>query len=178
MERIHLSRYIALLVPAALWIPNASAASRDVARFGLFETSVQATGRYANPYTELDAEAELKRPDGSTRSIPLFWNGGDTWKLRVSPDVTGEWSFTVRSTDKGLDGNAGLFTCSPSHFRGSIRPMEGSPHHFQYQNGDRMWFMGDTAWALFTDNNEEKHNRQRSEDYLRTRAAQGFNVVH
>ena len=56
--------------------------------------------------------------------------------------------------------------------------MSGFPHHFQYQNGDAMWFMGDTAWALFTDSADEKHNRSAAEQYLRTRAEQGFNVVH
>lgn len=99
MQRIQLLRYIALLVLAALWIPNASAANREVERFGLFETSVQATGRYGNPYTEFDAEAERQRPDGSTRSIPLFWNGGDAWKLRISPDATGEW-WTARTASR------------------------------------------------------------------------------
>jgi hypothetical protein len=41
-----------------------------------------------------------------------------------------------------------------------------------------LWFMGDTAWALFTDDRDEQHDRSAAEKYLRTRAAQGFNVVH
>lgn len=150
----------------------------DVERHGFFEASFQAASQYANPYTNLDAEAELKLPDGSTRRLPLFWDGGDVWKLRVSPDATGEWSFTVRSKDPGLGGKSGGFTCVTSNKRGSVEPMKEFPHHFQYQDGTPLWFMGDTAWALFTDNAEEKHDRAAAENYLRVRASQGFNVVH
>jgi hypothetical protein len=56
--------------------------------------------------------------------------------------------------------------------------MSEFPRHFQYQNCRPMWFLGDTAWALFTDRSEEQHDRTAAERYLRTRAMQGFNVVH
>jgi len=144
----------------------------------MHEAAFESSGRYANPYTDLDADADLRRPDGSKRVIPLFWDGDSNWKLRVSLDMTGKWSYTVRSKDKGLNGNTGSFVCERSNRRGSIQPMAGFPHHFQYQNGDAVWFMGDTAWALFTDNVDEKHNRDAAERYLKTRAGQGFNVVH
>ena len=157
---------------------RSEASATAVDRFGLFEAVFQDAGDYANPYRELEAEAELRRPDGSTWSIPLFWDGGDKWKLRVSPDATGEWSYTVRCSDEGLDGKTGSFVCGPSSRRGSIAPMRDYPRHFQYQNGERMWFLGDTAWALFTDKEEERHDRAAAEAYLRERANQGFNVVH
>lgn len=168
---------------AALWCgaivsTNAVPAEDTVERFGIYEIPLEAEGRYSNPYTDLEAEALLERPDGSTWTVPLFWDGGRTWKLRVSPDATGEWSFTVRSQDDGLNGKGGAFVCSPSERRGSIRPMDGFPRHFQYQNGDPLWFLGDTAWALFTDKAEEAHDRAAAKKYLRTRAAQGFNIVH
>lgn len=178
LKRMNSVPYSALILVVPWWSSAAQADDSVVERFGFFERSFRATGSYANPYTDLDAEAELRRPDGSARTVPLFWDGGDTWKLRLSPDRTGSWSFTVRSKDEGLDGRSGSFTCSTSGRRGSIRPMEGFPHHFQYQNGERVWFMGDTAWALFTDNAEEKHDGEAVRDYLRIRAAQGFNVVH
>jgi hypothetical protein len=56
--------------------------------------------------------------------------------------------------------------------------MAQSPHHFQRQNGERVWFMGDTAWALVTDSEPEQHNRASVERYLKNRAAQGFTAVH
>lgn len=149
-----------------------------VEKYGFFETAFTASGSYENPYLQLTAEAEIKRPDGSKWTIPLFWDGGQTWKLRISPDIKGKWSFIVRSADKGLNGKTGSFKCRKSSLTGSIQPMKGYPHHFEYQNGEPVWFMGETAWALFTDNAEEKHDRQGVEKFLEARASQGFNAVH
>jgi hypothetical protein len=145
----------------------------------MFEASFTHTGTYVNPYVELAATARFTEPDGrTTRSIPLFWDGGDTWRARFSPDKTGQWTWGVRSNDPGLDGKGGSFKVVDSGNRGGICPMEGHPHHFQHQNGEPMWFIGDTAWALYTDNEEKGHNRAAVERYIDARAAQGFNVVH
>jgi hypothetical protein len=157
---------------------SARAAELKIERYGLYETSLETSADYDNPYTGLDPEAELTLPDGSTRLLPLFWDDGKTWKLRVSPSATGRWMFKVRSTDPGLDGQQASFTCVPSKRRGSLQPMQSASRHFQYQNGDPLWFMGDTAWAMFTDNAKEQHDRKAAEKYVRVRASQGFNVVH
>jgi hypothetical protein len=163
---------------AALAVPGIVKASQSVDRFGVFVAEFTSSGEYTNPYVELEAKAELRRPDGAAWSLPLFWDGDNRWKLRVSPDVGGDWSFTVHSPDTGLNGKAGAFTCVESELRGSIEPMIDFPLHLQYQDGQPMWFLGDTAWALFTNSAEEKHDRTAAEKYLRTRASHGFNVVH
>ena len=151
----------------------------SVPRFAPLELTFTATGSYANPYVECSAEATLTEPDGrNTRALPLFWDGGAAWKMRFAPDQTGTWTWAVKSADPGLDGRSGTFTCVASSERGSIQPMENAPHHFQYQNGERMWFLGDTAWAFVTDNHEEKHDRASVERYVSVRAAQRFNVIH
>lgn len=169
---------LGLAALTALLIIEPASAEDTVEQFAVYEAAFTATGRYGNPYTELEATAEIQCPDGTTWTIPLFWDGGDAWKLRISPDLPGEWSFTVHSGDAGLDGRTSALTSTSSGRRGSIRPMQGFPQHFQYQNGEAMWFLGDTAWALFTANPDEEYDRAAAEHYLRTRADQGFNVVH
>ena len=77
--------------------------ANEVPRFGMFETSVRQGDAYDNPYKELTASAILRRPDGNEWVMPLFWDGKTTWTLRVSPDVAGEWSYSVRSADAGLN---------------------------------------------------------------------------
>ncbi len=108
----------------------------------------------------------------------MFWDGGTTWKFRVAPDALGEWNWSVTSADAGLQGQSGRFTVVPSGERGSIRPRPDAPHHFQTQDGHPFWFLGDTAWALVTDNAEEHHDLAAAHRYLDARAAQGFNIVH
>ncbi len=151
---------------------------QKVKKFGVLEVSYSASGTYDNPYTEVAADAELTRPDGILWKIPLFWDGLNAWKLRVSPDMAGTWTYKIVSNDPGIDNEKGSFVCAESGLKGSIEPMAGFPYHFQYQNGKKMWFMGETAWALFNDNEEEELNRQTFEHFIRTRASQGFNSVH
>jgi hypothetical protein len=158
---------------------EALAQSSSVPRFSMHEVALQASGKYANPYVELTADAVLTGPDDrQTRTVPLFWDGGAAWKFRFSPERVGTWKWEVRSADAGLNGKSGSFDVVASDRKGSIRPMTGFPLHFERQDGTPFWFLGDTAWALVTDSREEQHNRAAAERYLDARASQGFNVVH
>src|SRR5262249_42733878 len=88
----------------------------QVGRFELFETALTASGPYVNPYVELTAAATLIPPNGRRpRSIPLFWDGASTWKLRFSPDQLGRWTWTVASRDPGLNGKSGAFEAVASN---------------------------------------------------------------
>jgi len=78
--------------------------------------------------------------------MPLFWDGEAAWILRVSPDLVGEWSYSIRSPDAGLNAKTGSFHCVESNRHGSIRPMSSHPLHFQYQDGTPFWFFGEKAW--------------------------------
>lgn len=167
-----------LLLPLAV-LTALNAQPTRVPQFAPHEIAFTAAGTYSNPYLEVTADATLTEPDGrTTRLLPLFWDGAATWKMRFAPDKPGTWTWTVRSVDRGLDGRTGTFECAKSSRRGSIQPMAAAPRHFQYQNGERMWFMGDTAWAYVTDSSQEKHDRGSSQRYIDRRAAQGFNAIH
>jgi hypothetical protein len=156
----------------------------QVLQYDILEHSFHHSGSYDNPYTQLQAVAQFTGPDGvNERRIPLFWDGGRTWRFRFSPDAVGTWSWRTYSADMvsvdaGLDGHAGTFEVVPSERKGSIRPMAGYPCHFERQDGSRFWFLGDTAWSLYADSAEQRHDRAAVERYLDARAAQGFNVVH
>lgn len=150
-----------------------------VERFALNEVSFTATGKYGNPYAELEATATLTGPDGNdVRKVPLFWDGDRTWRFRFAPDKIGRWTWSVKSTDAGLDGKTGAFECIPSTRQGSFQTLAGAPYHFQYQSGKKVWFLADTAWAYLTDNLEEKHDRAATERYVTRRAQEGFNAIH
>lgn len=157
---------------SALWGQN------RVGRYERFEVSFEASKSYSNPYVDVVADADITRPDGTAARIPLFWFGGRTFKLRLSPDVTGVWSFRVTANDAGLNGKSGRFECVPSPEAGGLQASKTAPGHFARQNGTPVWFMGDTAWAYFTDSSEDNHHRPQAEYYAKKRASQGFNVIH
>lgn len=164
-----------LLIFLTLFAANAAA---DIPRFGLFEAAFQSAARYDDPLAQFTGEATLTRPDRSTWSIPLFWDGGQTWRFRVSPDLEGEWSYRITSRDTGIHDKQGTFRCVPSKRHGALQPMKDFPRHFQYQDGTRVWFMGDTNWRLFCSNDEKKLNRDTVKHYIDRRASQGFNYIH
>jgi hypothetical protein len=153
-------------------------AQTSVGRYGIFESAFQASGTYANPYAAIRAEATFERPDHTTWRIPLFWDGENNWKVRISPDIVGEWNYGITSTDAGLNGRTGEFVCTESSRAGGIVASTRQPGHFERQNGAPFFFLGDTAWAYFTDIPEEKHDRAQAEAYLKARAGQGFTVIH
>lgn len=149
-----------------------------VAQRSVHEVRLEAAGRYDNPYVSLSATATLTDADGKTKTVPLFWDGGDVWRFRVSPAAAGAWRWTVKSDDAGLNGREGAFEVVASDRKGSIQAMAASPHHFQRQDGSPFWFLGDTAWALYTDVPAKGHDRAAAFRYVDKRVAQGFNVIH
>lgn len=149
-----------------------------VPALGIFDRAFTHTGSYANPYTEVTATATLTRPDGQILTIPLFWDGDTTWRMRVSPDVEGTWQWLVSSTDAGLNGRSGTFAVVASDNRGGIRAIDRYPYHFETQDGTPFWFFGDTNWNLFGIDPPENLDRGAIEHYLDVRASQGFNYIH
>jgi Domain of unknown function (DUF5060) len=94
-----------------------------VTLFQPHEVTLEAKGRYANPYVELTAEASLTLPDGTVRTPPLFWDGGNQWRLRVAPHAPGTWKWSVNSRDVGLNGRSGTFFVRPGSRKGGLRRM-------------------------------------------------------
>jgi hypothetical protein len=110
--------------------------------------------------------------------MPLFWDGGAGWRLRVSPDLVGQWSYSVSSADAGLNGKSGSFRCVESKLHGSIQAMKNHPTHFQYQDDTPMWFFGEKAWRVFQRDLAKKLDHDTAMHHVDTRAAQGFNYIH
>jgi hypothetical protein len=161
----------ALAAPAAV-------APATVPRFAVFEAGFTQQRVYGNAYREVSADATFVRPGGERRSIPLFWAGDGQWKARFSPDVEGEWAWSVRSSDPGLDGKQGTFACTASMNHGGVTAMAGFPYHFQYQDGTPYWLSGDTQWEAFADDSAQGLHGKSVNAYFALRAKQGFNYVH
>lgn len=174
----HRMNTFVIIISCMIASSTSSMTSQTVEQFGFFEMSFEAKNNYTNPYTDLQAEAIIQCPDGTKRTLGLFWDGASLWKIRISPDLVGKWQFRVNSSDEDLNGQTGRFTCIPSWRKGSIRPMSRFTHHFNSQDGTPLLFWGDTAWALYQDEASEKLDRNVVFHYIDERARQGINVIH
>ncbi len=123
------------------------------------EITLIAKGKYENPYTEVTVWVDLKGP-GFEKRCYGFWDGGATFRVRVTATAPGTWTWKSGSkpADAGLEGVSGSFTAvdwteaqkaeNPSR-RGMVRP-SANGHALQYADGTPYLLIGDTWWATPT----------------------------
>lgn len=154
-----------------------------------------AEGAYDNPYVEVTVWVDLEGP-GFSRRVYGFWNGGNSFVVRVLATAPGEWRWTSGSlpADGGLSGRSGGFTAiswseaeleaNPNR-RGMVGP-SANGRGLQYADGTPYFLIGDTWWSLpsfrfpFTDPDAGPRPLGPDatlNDYVGYRKAQGYNCV-
>ena len=104
-------------------------------------------------------------------TVPGFWDGDDTFKLRFSPPSTGEWKFTTTSTVAELNDKAGaLIATKPSDDNhGPIEVFD--TFYLHYADGTSYHQFGSTCYAWV------HQTRELQEQTLKTLAASPFNKI-
>jgi hypothetical protein len=147
-----------------------------------------------NPYKDVEVWVDLTGP-GSQRRCYGFWDGGETFRVRVLATTPGRWSWRSGSDprDPGLNGKTGDFAAVPwteqekaqnPNRRGMIRP-SANGHAFNYADGTPFFLLGDTWWATATfrypwhDDERERPIGPGAgfKDYVKFREEQGFNCI-
>ena len=118
--------------------------------------SFNSAAKLANPFTA-DFSAIVTGPDGKTFTLPGFFDGDGTWKIRVAPTAEGQWSLVTKSELPELNGQRAAFTCvkngNPA-IHGVLRVDAEHPHHFIFADGTRFFMQAyeyDWLWALDAD---------------------------
>jgi hypothetical protein len=156
-----LSLCICLLLVANISFNTAVAyGSSDVHVWQMKEVTLKAEKEYANYYTDVTCWVELEGPDFSKR-IYGFWNGGNTFVIRMVATQPGKWWWTSGSNqpeDNGLNGHTGQFTAvdwtdkdklqNPNR-RGFVQPTPNG-HALRYADGTPFFMVGDTWLAATT----------------------------
>lgn len=145
-----------------------------------FEAQFTSPRSYENPVQDAQVEVEFTAPDGERRTVAAFWDGGQAWRVRFSPDQKGKWTYRTQSTpadDSGLNGQAGEFTCvaytgqNPLYRHGVLRLAENR-RHLAHADGTPFFWLSDTAW-----NGALKADARNWDTYLSDRAAKGFTAI-
>lgn len=158
------------------------------------EITLEATGNYANPYTEVEVWVDLRGPNFDQRCYG-FWDGDNLFRVRVLATAPGEWSWTSGSNqqDPGLNHKHGTFTAAAWSDdelnanvcrRGMIRATPNR-HALESADGTPFFLLGDTWWAVptyrypwYEDDEPRPVGPQMGfKDMVRYRKAQGYNAI-
>jgi hypothetical protein len=172
------AKLFAILISALLNVPLWAAS--PVPLWTRFEASFTSARHYENPVQDVQVDVEFTGPNGEQRTAAAFWDGGQIWRVRFSPDQEGKWTYRTQSTpadDSGLNGQAGEFTCvaysgqNPLYRHGTLRLAENR-RHLEQADGTPFFWLSDTAW-----NGALKADERGWETYLTDRSAKGFTAV-
>ena len=178
MLRFSWSLGLAGLWAAALTSALAAPTAIEVARWQPHDFAFTSEARPENPFP-VPFSAEVIGPGGLKLNLPGFYDGGGTWKVRISPSTPGEWSVLTRSSLPDLDHRRASFICGPNQspqVHGGLRVDPQRPHHFVFEDGTRFFLMGyecDWLWAL----DLEDPARGSLNPFLDRLAASGFNCI-
>lgn len=180
--RAHL-RPIALLVFFLALISGATStasAAGPVARYARFEQTFESSAAYANAPQEASLTVTFTAPDGSKATVPGFWDGGRSWKVRFLPTQSGSWSFETTCTDannSGLHRQRGNFTVTDPKSTTALSlhgPVQVAPdgRYFVHADGTPYFWLADTAWngPLLSSDDDWAY-------YLKERTRQKFSAV-
>lgn len=121
-----------------------------VPRWSVHEITLTASATYDRPPEQLGVTAVFSGPGGVKKSVPGFWDGGNTFKIRFTPTTEGRWTYLTQSVDKGLNRQTGRFTCvgPKGGQHGFVRRDAQYPYHFVYDDGTHYFMMGQTYYNL------------------------------
>jgi len=158
------------------------------------EITLHAQKSYKNPYKETQVWVDLKGA-GLNKRCYGFWDGDDTFRVRVLATAPGTWTWSSGSnqSDPGLNGVTGTFSAlgwaepekeqNPCR-RGMVKP-SANGHTFEYADGTVFFLLGDTWWPTATfryrwyDDDRQRPIGPKAgfKDYVRFRKKQGFNCI-
>ena len=168
-----------LLLTSCTCILRAASSPPPMARWTVFETSFTSSSHYDNPVQDAELMVEFRSPSGKTNDVEGFWDGGNTWRVRFSPDELGQWTYSTHSKrdDAGLNGQSGSFKCvdyagTNNLYRHGMIRVSTNRRFLEQADGTPFLWLSDTTW------NGALHSQPKDWDaYLTDRHTKGFSVI-
>ena len=124
--------------------------------YSKIEASFNITSLATDPfdYTVTDVRVHILQPDNSTVSLPAFFDGGTTWRVRHTPAMAGTYAITGITLNGSPLSVSNLqptswIVAGPPTGAGFIRVDPSNPRRFITGNGKRFFPRGqDVAWDV------------------------------
>lgn len=159
------------------------------------ELTFTATNSYKNAYTDITIWVDLVGP-GFNKRVYGFWDGGQTFHLRLVATQPGTWTWKSGSNpeDPGLAGKSGSFNVidwtdiekNKNPLRHGFIRASSNQHALEHADGTPFFIIGDTWYSAganrfrwYDDDTERPIGPTAGfKDYVRYRKAQGYNWVN
>lgn len=145
-----------------------------------FEMTFQAGLAIDNPYSDVEALAEFTNEAGQVIKRPMFWDGGQTWKVRFcSPDSTSLWTWETfsRPEIEGLHALKGSIQAvsypgNNKLLQHGLLGMSKGKRNVVHKDGTPFLVVGDTPWSI-----PFRATIEQVKIYAEDRQAKGFNAA-
>ena len=128
----------------------------DPARYGIarcvVEWSYSSEKAYADPFNDVELDVVFTDPQGHEQTVPAFWAGEQTWRIRYSPTAAGRYTYRTVASDKGdLHGRGGVLEVAAYQGDNILRKhgpirVAADQRHFEHEDGTPFFWLGDTWW--------------------------------
>ncbi|HUQ67431.1 MAG TPA: DUF4038 domain-containing protein [Flavitalea sp.] len=171
------------------------AAQKPLHVWEMQEISFTAKNNYKNPYTDVKMWVELSGPDFN-KKVFGFWDGGNTFKVRMVAMKPGEWKWKSGSStnDAGLTNITGSFNAiewteneiKENELRHGFIRASANRHALIHADSTPYLAIGDTWFGLsakrykWYDDDKERPIGPAAgfKDFVRLRKSQGFNWIN
>ncbi len=126
----------------------------EVAQNRMAELAFSSALDYPDPFNTVTLDMRIADPGGVELSVPGFWAGGSSWKVRYSSSKVGKHTFRTECSDpdnRGLHGLTGEIEVTPQSsdnpfYRHGPLQLAEDRRHFEHQDGAPFFWLGDTWW--------------------------------
>jgi hypothetical protein len=168
-------------VGAASAMPQEPAAAQaETHAWTRWETVLQSSRSYENPYRDVVLRATYTGPAGQVQHAYGFWDGGDTFRIRCAFPTPGLWRWQTEcsdTTNAGLHARTGTVSVTPYRsenplYRHGFLRLSDNRRYLCQADGTPFLWMGDTAWV-----GPMKSTEADWETYLADRVSKHFTVI-
>ena len=141
----------------------------------LLELDFKTTTDYNNPFADIDINCTFISPSKREVSIPAFYDGNSTWRVRFTPRGVGDWKYRVYTNpeDSSLSQQGKFIVKEREDSKAFVRACPGKYWGFEYETGEPCFLLGDTVYNLFG----AAHCGMEIYPFLKRRKEQGFNII-
>lgn len=151
-----------------------------VPKWRMIEVTLPSPRAFENPIQEARLTASLTSPSGRKVTWNGFWDGGNEWRLRFSPDEVGQWRYELHLQEVGgahVASASGSFTADKAldetvfDRHGPIQ-LSSDKRKLVHADGTPFFWLADTAW-----NGPLRSTSEEWDFYLANRTRQRFTAV-